>query len=81
MSTDSTAEDTSSNKVKRIIRITSIICALLFLWYVTSDRYTPYTDQARVKGYIVSISPEVSGKVVEVNVEQNQPVQYYDSDR
>ncbi len=72
--TTTTEDKDSSDKVKKIIRITAIICTLLFLWYVTSDRYTPYTDQARVKGYIVSISPEVSGKVVEVNVEQNQPV-------
>ena len=70
--TDNKDENQSSDKVRRVIQVVSIICVVLFLWYVTSDRYTPYTDQGRVKGYIVPIVPEVSGKIVEVNVEQNQ---------
>jgi len=72
--TDATDENTKSDKVKRVIQVTAVICAVLFLWYVTSDRYTPYSDQARVKGYIIPILPEVSGRIVAVNVEQNQPV-------
>jgi multidrug resistance efflux pump len=73
--TGTKGESQSSDKVKRIIRVTTVICVLLFLWYVTSDRYTPYTDQGRVKGYIVPVVPEVSGKITKVNVEQNQAVE------
>jgi multidrug resistance efflux pump len=72
--TDNKNESQSSDKVARVIRIVSIICVVLFLWYVFSDRFTPYTDQGRVKGYVIPIVPEVSGKVVKVNVEQNQTV-------
>jgi multidrug resistance efflux pump len=51
------------------------LCAVLFVWYVASDHYTPYSDQARVDGYVVPIVPEVSGPVVEVAVEFNQLVE------
>ena len=42
---------------------------------MASDHYTPYSDQARVDGYVVPIVPEVSGPVVEVAVEFNQLVE------
>ncbi|MEM6545664.1 MAG: HlyD family secretion protein, partial [Pseudomonadota bacterium] len=25
-------------------------------WYLTSDRFTPYTTQARVQGYVVGVA-------------------------
>ncbi len=53
---------------KKITLITLIITALLFIWYVLSDRITPSTDQARVKGLVLPISPMVSGYVTKVNV-------------
>jgi multidrug resistance efflux pump len=61
--------------VRRLTRRVAIVCALLFLWYVTSDRWTPHTDQARVDGYVVPIAPEVSGRVTEVVVGNNQIVE------
>jgi multidrug resistance efflux pump len=60
--------------VRRLIHRVAAVCAVLFVWYVTSDRWTPYTDQARVEGYVVPIVPEVSGQVVEVAVGNNQIV-------
>lgn len=61
--------------VARWTRILLIVVAVLFLWYVWADRVAPWTDQARVDGYIVAITPRVSGKVKKVNVVQDQLVQ------
>lgn len=52
-----------------------VIVVLLFSWYVLADRYAPWTDQARVDGWVVSITPKVSGKVIEVAVVQDQRVE------
>ena len=60
--------------VKRTI-LAGVITGVLFLgWYVLSDRITPYTNQAIVNGFVIPIVPEVSGTVLEINVEQNRVV-------
>jgi multidrug resistance efflux pump len=41
---------------------------------VVADRLTPYTSDASVRTFVVRIVPEVSGKVVEVAVRDNQIV-------
>jgi len=51
-----------------------IFCLFLFVWYVAADRLAPWTDQARVQGFIVPITPEVSGEVIKVNVVADQVV-------
>jgi multidrug resistance efflux pump len=51
-----------------------IFCLLLFAWYVAADRLAPWTDQARVQGFIIPITPEVSGEVIKVNVVADQVV-------
>jgi multidrug resistance efflux pump len=61
--------------VRRYTRILLGVVAFLFIWYVWADRVAPWTDQARVDGFIVAITPKVSGKVKEVNVIQDQLVQ------
>ena len=65
------AEDTSIQKITLGILG---LCAFFLVWHLVSDRYTPYTDQARVTGYIVPVVPRVSGNVVEVNVGVNARV-------
>ncbi len=47
--------------VARNTKIIGSIVAFLFVWYVAADRYAPWTDQARVQGFVVPISPKVSG--------------------
>ena len=51
------------------------LVVLLFVWYVLADRHTPWTDQARVVGFVVPITPKVSGKIETVNVVQHQLVE------
>ncbi|MEM6775189.1 MAG: biotin/lipoyl-binding protein, partial [Pseudomonadota bacterium] len=43
-------------------------------WYLVADRYAPYTDQARIQGYVIGIAPEVAGRITEVDVANNQEV-------
>ena len=44
-------------------------------WYLLSDRFTPYTSQARVQGYVVGVAPKVAGVITQVWVENNQEVE------
>ncbi|APD06926.1 P-hydroxybenzoic acid efflux pump subunit AaeA [Flavobacteriaceae bacterium UJ101] len=65
-------EGENSLKRGRSVKILSLLIVLLtiliFIWYVFSDRRTPNTDQARVKGLVLPIAPMVSGYVTKVNV-------------
>lgn len=61
--------------VRRYTRILLGVVAFLFVWYVWADRVAPWTDQARVDGFVVAITPKVSGKVKKVNVVQDQIVE------
>lgn len=53
-----------------------IIVGVLVIWMysIWSDRVTPITSIARVHSYLVRVSPEVSGNVVDVNITNNQIV-------
>src|SRR5215468_6411692 len=51
-----------------------VLCVLLFGWTLIADRLTPYTSDASVRTFVVRIRPEVSGKVIEVGVRDNQIV-------
>ena len=66
--------EADADPARRLTWILLCACLLLFIWYVFGDRFTPYTDQARVDGYIIPIVPEVSGIVVKVEVDINQIV-------
>lgn len=66
---------TKGDPVRRTTRIVLTIVVLLFVWYVWTDRVAPWTDQARVDGYVVAISPKVAGRVEQVNVVQDQIVE------
>jgi multidrug resistance efflux pump len=67
-------ETLPADPVRRLVKRVALLCTALFIWYVAADRFTPYTDQARVDGYVVPIVPEISGPVIEVAVEINQLV-------
>ena len=51
------------------------VILLSLVWYLLADRFTPYTTQARVQGYVVGIAPKVAGVVTEVWVTNNQEVE------
>ena len=51
-----------------------VLGILLFGWTMIADRLTPYTGDASVRTFVVRAVPEVSGKVIEVAVRDNQIV-------
>lgn len=64
-----------SNKVRKITNYLLISVAVSLLFSIVSDRIIPSTDNARVKGYVVPIKPQVSGQVLDILVQPNQPVE------
>lgn len=52
-----------------------IVIVLSLAWYLLADRFTPYTTQARVQGYVVGVAPKVAGVVMEVFVSNDQEVE------
>jgi multidrug resistance efflux pump len=66
--------ESASDPVRRWTLIIFAIIALLFLYSIIADRMTPYTSQAIVQAYVLRVAPEVSGRVLEVGVSDNQKV-------
>lgn len=50
------------------------LCVVFFLFYLRADRVMPYSDQARVSGYTVSVVPQASGYVTDIEVTLHQRV-------
>jgi multidrug resistance efflux pump len=73
---DLSEEDAEAPKsVKRGGQIIGMVILLSLAWYLTADRYTPYTTQARVEGFVIGVAPRVAGLVTEVWVKNNQEVE------
>ena len=66
--------ETTQDPVRKITKYILAITALIFVWYIIADRHAPWSDQARVQAYVIPIVPQVSGRVTEVLVEQDQVV-------
>ncbi|HWT38770.1 MAG TPA: HlyD family secretion protein [Paraburkholderia sp.] len=64
------AADPSGKAVKWVIGL----IVLSLIWYLLADRFTPYTQQARIQAYVVPVAAEVSGRVTHVFVHNNQDV-------
>ena len=62
----------AEGRSRRWIWIVLLICVAIFAYNLIADRLTPYSSQATVQAYIVSVAPEVAGKVVEIGVVDNQ---------
>ncbi|PTN52439.1 hemolysin D, partial [Achromobacter xylosoxidans] len=60
---------------KKGVRWTVLFIVLSLAWYLLADRYTPYTQQARVQAFVVPVASEVSGRVTRVYVRNNQDVE------
>src|ERR1700757_2711297 len=63
-----------ADPLRRWTLVILVLCGLLFGWTLIADRLTPYTSDASVRTFVVRIRPEVSGKVIEVAVHDNQMV-------
>jgi multidrug resistance efflux pump len=60
--------------MRKVILVALGLLLVLFVYHVLSDRYTPYTSQARVEAFLTQVAPEVAGDVLEVAVKDNSPV-------
>ncbi len=66
----------AEDKLVRKMTIRVLIVSLIFfVWYIAADRMTPSTNQARVRGFVVPMAPQVSGIVTNVHVSMNQKVE------
>ncbi len=72
---DNTQAETGPDPVRRVTKYVLYAASFLFIWYVVADRLAPWTDQARLQTYVIPIVSQVSGRVIEVNVEKDQVVQ------
>ncbi|CAB3808639.1 p-hydroxybenzoic acid efflux pump subunit AaeA [Paraburkholderia caffeinitolerans] len=64
------AAEPSGKALKWIVRL--IVVSLI--WYLLADRFTPYTQQARVQAFVVPVAAEVAGRITRVAVHNNQEV-------
>jgi multidrug resistance efflux pump len=63
-----------ADPLRRWTLVILVLFVLLFGWTLVADRLTPYTSDASVRAFVVRMAPEVSGKVIEVAVRDNQIV-------
>ena len=68
------AEQKSINKAVWTTRIVMLLAILFFIWYVFSDRLTPYTTQGQVTEIIIPVVPMVSGYLIETNIKLHSVV-------
>ncbi len=69
-STDAAAERVA----RRGSRIVAVLILVSLTWYLVADRFTPFTSQARVQGYVIGVAPKVAGLVTEVWARNNAEV-------
>ena len=73
------AQQEKKSPIKKITRIVLICATLFFVWYVLSERHTPYTDQARIKGLITPVTSQVSGYITDLNIKLHSVVKAGDT--
>jgi len=71
-------QESAQKSVKRGGLVVASLIILSLSWYLLADRFTPYTDQARVRGYVIGVAPQVAGIVRDVWVKNNQQVEQGD---
>jgi hypothetical protein len=65
-------ETSAAESVKRGSLGVLALILLSLSWYFLADRFTPYTSQVRVQGFVVAVAPKVAGLVTEVWVKNDQ---------
>ncbi|MGL6244127.1 HlyD family secretion protein [Pseudomonas sp.] len=64
----------AADPAKKGIKWVLLLILLSLAWYLLADRFTPYTQQARVGAFVIPVASEVAGRVIRVNVRNNQDV-------
>jgi multidrug resistance efflux pump len=71
---DAKKDDAPRDPVRRWTLIVLGLIVVLFLYSLIADRFTPYTSQATVQAFVVRMAPEVAGRVIAVDLSDNQRV-------
>ena len=72
---ENTAKDEEATKsVKKGTLIVLGLIVISLVWYLLADRFTPYTQQARIQGYVVGVAPKVAGLVTDIWVKNHELV-------
>ena len=66
--TEEQVEQSNNASAIKLTKILLTIALVYFVWAIVADRHTPITDQARVRGFVVPIVPEVSGTITKMHV-------------
>ncbi|MCL1048743.1 HlyD family secretion protein [Shewanella abyssi] len=69
------AADRKSNKIRQATNLILMIVSVLFVFHLIADRFIPSTDLGRIRGYVVPISPQVSGEIIEILATPNTFIQ------
>jgi multidrug resistance efflux pump len=64
----------AADPAKKGIKWVLLLIVVSLAWYLLADRFTPYTQQARVGAFVIPVAAEVAGRVIRVNVRNNQDV-------
>lgn len=72
---DATDDTRAEKSVKKGMIMVVAIILISLVWYLAADRFTPYTQQARVQGYVIGVAPKVAGLVTKVWVKNNEKVE------
>ena len=73
-STDDDGKNSAESSVRKGSAGVLVLILVTLVWYLAADRYTPYTQQARIQGFVVGVAPKISGLVTSVHVSNNQRV-------
>ncbi|NWK55833.1 HlyD family secretion protein [Verrucomicrobiaceae bacterium N1E253] len=68
-------EGKKKDPIKFWTRTTLIVLIVVFVGHILSDKYVPYTSNARVEAYVVPLAAQVSGQLSKVYVSNNQLVE------
>ncbi len=71
---DAPAASTAKDPARVATVVVLALCVVFFGFYLWADRVMPYSDQARVSGFTVSVVPLVSGVVTDIEVALHAPV-------
>jgi multidrug resistance efflux pump len=63
-----------ASNIRKLTIIVLLTTVVLYVYVLFADRLTPYTDQASVQAYVVTMAPDISGRVTTVNAVDNQSV-------
>lgn len=64
-----------ANPLRKVALVVVLFAIVFFVLSAFMERRTPSTSQAQVQAYVVGIAPEVTGRIVEVNVTDNSAVE------